>query len=94
MAVVYFYHCAAKRLIFPGYLLMAIAAECQQKLGAIAEILGPAPATIMRVAQRYRWQIVIKFASQSQLYPDLRYLKQYCPTGVSFSIDVDPLFIE
>jgi primosomal protein N' (replication factor Y) len=73
---------------------IAIAADCQQQLGAMAEILGPAPATIMRVAQRYRWQIVIKFPSQSQRYPDFRYLQQYCPTGVSFSIDVDPLFIE
>lgn len=56
------------------------------------EILGPAPASIMRVASRYRWQILLKFPPDVAVeLPDLASLRAICPSGVSLSIDVDPL---
>ncbi|MEN9564990.1 MAG: hypothetical protein RLZZ69_186, partial [Cyanobacteriota bacterium] len=60
------------------------------------EILGPAPANIMRVARRYRWQILLKFpvAAKDNL-PDLNSsLRSHLPRSVSMTIDVDPLNIE
>jgi primosomal protein N' (replication factor Y) len=56
------------------------------------EILGPAPASIMRVARRYRWQILIKFPPEVPVeLPDLEQLRDLCPKDISLSIDVDPL---
>lgn len=56
------------------------------------EILGPAPANILRVANRYRWQIMLKLAPglQPQL-PDWNDVRSLCPPSVSLTIDVDPL---
>ncbi|HBE33891.1 MAG TPA: primosomal protein N', partial [Cyanobacteria bacterium UBA11368] len=56
------------------------------------EILGPAPASIMRVANRYRWQILIKFPPNIPVeLPDLTELRNLCPDSVTLTIDVDPL---
>jgi primosomal protein N' (replication factor Y) (superfamily II helicase) len=60
-----------------------------QILGA-GEILGPAPAPILRVAKRYRWHILLKLPLD-QVVGDLKFLRQYCPKEVAFAIDVDPL---
>lgn len=58
------------------------------------EILGPAPATVMRVANRYRWQILLKFPpNTSTKIPILADLKSYCPPSISLLIDVDPLHL-
>ncbi|MEB3311760.1 MAG: primosomal protein N' [Snowella sp.] len=73
---------------------IAIAEECQILLGEQAEILGPTPASIMRVARRFRWHILLKFPDRLAEIPDLKKLKAICPTSVSFSLDVDPLYIE
>ncbi len=55
------------------------------------EILGPAPASIMRVARRYRWQILIKFPPEvSVALPNLSELRAICPKDISLTIDVDP----
>ncbi|RCJ17373.1 primosomal protein N' [Nostoc minutum NIES-26] len=58
------------------------------------EILGPAPASIVRVANRYRWQILLKFVPDAlpQL-PDWEEVRSLCPPSVSLTIDVDPLNI-
>ncbi|MBF2067610.1 MAG: primosomal protein N' [Calothrix sp. C42_A2020_038] len=58
------------------------------------EILGPAPASIMRVANRYRWQIMLKFSTDAlpQL-PNWDQIREMCPDSVSLTIDVDPLNI-
>ncbi len=58
------------------------------------EILGPAPASILRVANRYRWQILVKIAEESlpQL-PNWEEVRSHCPPSVSLTIDVDPLNI-
>ena len=59
------------------------------------EILGPAPANIMRVARRYRWQILLKFpAAAKNSLPDLNLLRSHLPRSVSMTIDVDPINIE
>ncbi len=55
------------------------------------EILGPAPAGILRVANRYRWQILLKFAPDALPLPDWNYVLRCCPSSVSLTIDVDPL---
>ncbi|HHP7244507.1 MAG TPA: primosomal protein N' [Elainellaceae cyanobacterium] len=58
------------------------------------EVLGPAPASIMRVARRYRWHLLIKGIQKpvdalvTQL--DLANVRSRCPRGVSLTIDVDP----
>ncbi|NJM73404.1 MAG: primosomal protein N', partial [Scytonema sp. RU_4_4] len=69
-----------------------IAAALPQHEGL--DILGPAPASILRVANRYRWQILLKFAPDAlpQL-PDWEEVRQLCPRSVSLTIDVDPLNI-
>lgn len=58
------------------------------------DVLGPAPASILRVANRYRWQILLKFAPEDlpQL-PDWEEIRELCPNTVSLTIDIDPLNI-
>lgn len=61
------------------------------------EILGPAPANIMRVARRYRWQILLKLPlTATANLPDLNTLRSHLPKSVSISItiDVDPINME
>ncbi|MEL6929839.1 MAG: primosomal protein N', partial [Cyanobacteria bacterium J06600_6] len=61
-------------------------------LGSEYEILGPAPANIMRVARRYRWQILLKFpATAKDNLPDLNLWRSHLPKTVSMTIDVDPI---
>lgn len=60
------------------------------------QVLGPAPATIVRIAQRYRWQILLKLTNehgvqQSYRIPDVTELRSHCPSTVSLTIDVDPM---
>ncbi|KYC43170.1 primosomal protein N' [Scytonema hofmannii PCC 7110] len=57
------------------------------------EILGPVPATILRVANRYRWQILLKLAPETPPYlPYWEEIDKLCrQKSVSFTIDVDPL---
>jgi primosomal protein N' (replication factor Y) len=60
--------------------------------GSDYEILGPAPAGIMRVARRYRWHILLKFPLDAPVeLPDLKELRDICARDVSLTIDVDPL---
>ena len=56
------------------------------------EILGPSPASIMRVASRYRWQILLKFPPGVPVkVPNLEELREICPRYVHLAIAVDPL---
>jgi primosomal protein N' (replication factor Y) len=58
------------------------------------EILGPVPANILRVANRYRWQILLKFAPDAlPNLPDWPEVRSLCPASVSLAIDVDPVNI-
>lgn len=57
-------------------------------------ILGPAPANILRVARRYRWQVLLKLPPAGDmpiwLLP-ISELQAQCPKDVRLNIDVDPL---
>ena len=73
----------------------SLADACLNLVGSDCEILGPAPASIMRIARRYRWQILLKFAPEVRAnLPDLNRLRSLCPKSVSMSIDVDPINID
>jgi len=58
------------------------------------EVLGPAPAPRAKIKDRYRWQVLLKSASLS----DLRALcsgllsrkADIIPSGVRMEVDVDP----
>ncbi|NES83421.1 MAG: primosomal protein N' [Moorea sp. SIO2B7] len=72
-----------------------IADACADIVGEDCEILGPAPASIMRVARRYRWQILLKFESDGeQVLPNFNQLRNLCSQSVSMTIDVDPLHMD
>ena len=69
-----------------------VADECLNLLDEDWELLGPAPATVMRVARRYRWQILLKFPKVTKPdLPNLNQLKNLCPKGIAMTIDVDPI---
>ncbi|MEM6253709.1 MAG: primosomal protein N' [Cyanobacteria bacterium P01_D01_bin.156] len=53
-------------------------------------ILGPTPAPILRVAQRYRWHVLLKLRSGMTI-PNLGNLRSHLPKSVRLTIDVDPL---
>ncbi|MBE9045667.1 primosomal protein N' [Pleurocapsales cyanobacterium LEGE 10410] len=64
-------------------------------LSSAYEILGPAPANIIRVARRYRWQILLKFPAAAKAdLPDLNIWRSHLPKSVSMTIDVDPVDME
>jgi primosomal protein N' (replication factor Y) (superfamily II helicase) len=72
-----------------------LADACIEVLGTECEILGPAPATVQRVARRYRWQILIKFADdRGEIIGRLLTIKSLVPRAVSLAIDVDPLSMD
>jgi primosomal protein N' (replication factor Y) (superfamily II helicase) len=55
------------------------------------ELLGPAPATVMRVNNRYRWQIMLKYRSDGSVeLPNWDLLRDRCSNVVKMTIDVDP----
>ncbi|MEG4630226.1 primosomal protein N' [Microcoleus sp. AR_TQ3_B6] len=73
-----------------------LASVCQEYIQRLSvpgcELLGPAPAAIMRVANRYRWQILLKLPlDESVDLSDLIGLRDRTPRSVSLTIDVDPL---
>jgi primosomal protein N' (replication factor Y) (superfamily II helicase) len=55
------------------------------------ELLGPAPATVMRVNNRYRWQIMLKYLPDGRVkLPNWDLLRDRCSNVVKMTIDVDP----
>ncbi len=70
----------------------ALADACLNLLADEWELLGPAPASVMRVARRYRWQILLKYPGTDKCnLPDFNSLRELCPKSVSMIIDVDPI---
>lgn len=58
------------------------------------QVLGPAPAPVLRVANRYRWHILLKLPlAGEKAVLNLHLLQADCPAGVSLTIDVDPLHL-
>jgi primosomal protein N' (replication factor Y) len=55
-------------------------------------VLGPAPAPIERIKQRYRWQVLLKARERHELRAALAEVASYpARDGVRVSIDIDPL---
>ncbi|MBV8053734.1 MAG: primosomal protein N' [Deltaproteobacteria bacterium] len=55
-------------------------------------VLGPAPAPIERIKQRYRWQVLLKARERHELRAALAEVASYpVRDGVRVSIDIDPL---
>lgn len=60
------------------------------------EVLGPAPANILRVAGRFRWQLMVKMLPNLCGNPHdwklpLQEMQSCCDKNVRLTIDVDPL---
>ncbi|HEY2108100.1 MAG TPA: primosomal protein N' [Candidatus Binataceae bacterium] len=74
----------------------AAAAIQRADAAGVLRVLGPAPAPIERIAQRYRWQLMIKAPAWPQLRPALMAMReQLAPhaqaAAVSLWIDIDPV---
>jgi primosomal protein N' (replication factor Y) (superfamily II helicase) len=55
-------------------------------------VLGPAPAPIERIKQRYRWQVLVKARERHELRATLAVVASYqARDGIRISIDIDPL---
>ena len=62
------------------------------------EILGPIEAPLVRIADQYRWQLLIKGSQVQQLHNFVRELLFGPPAparvpDVGIAVDVDPLFL-
>ena len=80
---------AAERV---GEFLARSLADLQSESQPDYELLGPAPASILRVARRYRWQILLKVPSQVETgLIDWEALRSHCGSTVSLAIDIDPM---
>jgi primosomal protein N' (replication factor Y) len=60
------------------------------------EVLGPAPASILRVAGRFRWQLMIKLPPNLAGNPHpwqlpLTEMRQCCNPQVRLTVDIDPM---
>ena len=70
------------------------AQQLQQQFQAAAastlDVLGPVPAPILRVANRFRWQVLVKGPLSTPM-PDVSDLRQQVGSQISLTIDVDPL---
>ena len=63
----------------------SVAAVCQKSFSADWEILGPAPAMVMRVAKRFRWQLLLKCKLEEMSdRPDFSHLFRHCPQSSEF----------
>ncbi|MGX6962701.1 primosomal protein N' [Vagococcus xieshaowenii] len=67
----------------------------KEQLSAQAIILGPTPKAVMRVNNRYFYQIVIKYKAEPHLYEYLRSILENNQTeiskGLKLSVDTEPL---
>ncbi|MBE9142596.1 primosomal protein N' [Planktothrix mougeotii] len=63
----------------------------ENNLNTDFELLGPAPAPILRVANRYRWQILIKTSQESSII--LPKFSEFNSSSVYITIDIDPLHL-
>lgn len=75
-----------------------VASRLQMSAQGRYEVLGPSPSMVLRVAQRYRWQVLLKGKTgetngltSTPVELHLEELRSVCGPGVSLTIDVDPL---
>ncbi|HPS92992.1 MAG TPA: primosomal protein N' [Deltaproteobacteria bacterium] len=58
---------------------------------AAVEVLGPAPAPISLLRDRYRWHVILRSRNRSALHRTIEAIEQVpLPSGVDLKIDVDP----
>ncbi|MDJ1174717.1 primosomal protein N' [Roseofilum capinflatum] len=83
---------------FSGLDLMEVQTAAQQVAEVLEsragnyQVLGPAPARVMRVSDAYRWQILLKFPPGVEInLPTLAELRSLCSTRVGLHLDIDPL---
>jgi primosomal protein N' (replication factor Y) len=63
----------------------------KQQLQAPLEVLGPAPAPVARVANRFRFQLLVLADSRAALHHGLHALREaQSHAGVRWSLDIDP----
>ncbi|MDH3642689.1 MAG: primosomal protein N' [Gammaproteobacteria bacterium] len=66
-------------------------AALSRQLGKPLEVLGPAPAPVARVANRFRFQLLVLADSRAALHRGVAVLRAIQPaTGVRWSLDIDP----
>jgi len=70
-----------------------LAATLQAVIPSDWQLLGPAPAEIPRLGNRYRWQLLLKVPLAQAIALDWSALQAHCPTTVNLIIDVDPLTV-
>ncbi|MDF2855684.1 MAG: primosomal protein [Neobacillus sp.] len=74
-----------------------IVAFVRSRISNHAVVLGPAASPIPRINNRYRYQCLIKYKREPELFPTLRtILDQYQPnakSGLLVSIDVNPFIL-
>ncbi len=73
-----------------------VAGLLQTSAKGLYEVLGPSPAMVLRVAQRYRWQVLLKGENvgkktSTPVELSVEELRSVCGAGVSLTIDVDPV---
>jgi primosomal protein N' (replication factor Y) (superfamily II helicase) len=72
----------------------AVLRDWLRSISAEAQVLGPTPAVVLRVAQRYRWQVMVKggdLGSSMIVELPLGTLRSAIGPTVSLTVDVDPL---
>jgi len=73
----------------------SLAQFLREELPSPAQLLGPAPANILRVAGRYRWQILLKLPAnvtgEIAVTLPVAQLRSRCPASVRLTPDIDPL---
>ncbi len=73
---------------------MELAGLCRREAGGAVEILGPAPAPIDRIRDRYRWQVLLKGKDATVLHSLCNHIREQ-QAGLSrgdirMALDVDP----
>ncbi|HEY6837492.1 MAG TPA: primosomal protein N', partial [Geobacteraceae bacterium] len=71
----------------------ALLRETKRELRSRVEILGPAPAPLTKVRGRFRWQILLKCATRTDLHRVLKLFRERLRLAavVRVAVDVDPL---
>ena len=81
-----------------------IASYLAEKLGTVTDrvmltepgeekpqLLGPSPAPIERIADRTRWQVLLRYPLGMAVRLDLERLRAIAPRSVAIEVDIDPL---
>ena len=65
--------------------------EARPKLPATVTQLGPVPALIYKLRNRYRWKLILKGVNSKKLHEAAEIIEGTVNGGINVSIDVDPL---